>query len=115
MHRIYLRYFFSGKESLDNPNPYQYFDNIGVSLQGFMNAIIWLTTPTLYKAFKQKFVKKFCPCILRHDERIALLPGQDLLEDDEQDIQKLNLALRTNMLLITLFSIRQTVNQIYNT
>lgn len=86
-----------------------YMDTIGVSIQGFMNACVWLTNPTFFKALKKYILIPYCPCILTSSERIPLIPGQAEFEDDEQDLHKMNTSLRRNMLLTVLLSIRQSV------
>lgn len=104
-HKIYQ--YFEGDNARNVT--LDYLDTIGVSIQGFMNACVWLTNPTFFKAFKKYIIVPYCPCILDSDERIPLLPGQTEFEDEEQDIQRLNATLRTNMLLTVLLSIRQSV------
>ncbi|GAM18281.1 hypothetical protein SAMD00019534_014560, partial [Acytostelium subglobosum LB1] len=97
----------SSDSSNFDPTPLMYFDAIGVSVQGFMNAIVWLTNPQFFKGFTNN-VKRVIPCLSfnRLEENIPLLKS---LKDDMQDPTQLATSLRNYILTCCLKGITLSV------
>ncbi|EGG23334.1 G-protein-coupled receptor family protein [Cavenderia fasciculata] len=83
---------WSGEQDNQNsPNAFMYWDAISVSIQGFMNAMVWLTNPSFFKGFTAN-IRRYLPCKgLRNEENIPLLRS---LGDDSQDPTQLAVSLR---------------------
>lgn len=92
----------------------KYWDIIGTSGQGFANACVWLSNPSLFKGFKEKILKRvlrlFCCCPNLHETTLPLFSSiADELEDTQQDIQQVDIILRKNIIRALLLGIRKSV------
>eukprot|EP00027_Filamoeba_sp_ATCC50430_P002555 CAMPEP_0168562144 /NCGR_PEP_ID=MMETSP0413-20121227/11967_1 /TAXON_ID=136452 /ORGANISM="Filamoeba nolandi, Strain NC-AS-23-1" /LENGTH=615 /DNA_ID=CAMNT_0008593553 /DNA_START=407 /DNA_END=2254 /DNA_ORIENTATION=- len=90
----------------------RYWDIIGTAGQGFANACVWLTSPAIFKGFKEQVLKKilalFCCCNPQSTSLFDMLEsGED--EEQTQDIQKLDILLRKNIIRAILLGIRKSV------
>lgn len=83
----------------------KYLDAIGISIQGFSNAMVWLTNPSFFASFKQHILYKYFGCLLPAD-RIPIL---DHIEDSRQDINRLGQILRRNIITCILLGIQQSL------
>eukprot|EP01113_Clastostelium_recurvatum_P022425 TRINITY_DN2675_c0_g1_i3.p1 TRINITY_DN2675_c0_g1~~TRINITY_DN2675_c0_g1_i3.p1 ORF type:complete len:730 (-),score=189.88 TRINITY_DN2675_c0_g1_i3:24-2213(-) len=110
--------FLQGTEdSVENPSALQYWDALGVSVQGFFNAVVWLTNPTFFTSFKRFILHKVLPC-LRQEQEEATRERHPLLHevsaklgDTRQDVQRMDQILRKNIITCLLMGIRVSVSR----
>eukprot|EP01103_Thecamoeba_quadrilineata_P000489 TRINITY_DN10421_c0_g1_i1.p1 TRINITY_DN10421_c0_g1~~TRINITY_DN10421_c0_g1_i1.p1 ORF type:complete len:740 (+),score=85.71 TRINITY_DN10421_c0_g1_i1:162-2222(+) len=74
----------------------QYWDIVGVTIQGFLNALVWLTNPSFVKRIKQSINDLLARVLNKKEDEadIILLPKSinDYMED--HDVQRLDSLLR---------------------
>ncbi len=122
--------YLAKRELTNNDMTLIYMDAIGVSTQGFINAIVWLSNPTVYKMFKMIYKRVYWKCckvpqgtriiILPSDvldeqnESITLLPRviETHMTDNDQDIQHIDTMLRTNIITCLLLGIKKSVRNV---
>ncbi|GAM28446.1 hypothetical protein SAMD00019534_116220, partial [Acytostelium subglobosum LB1] len=91
---------------INNPSLLMYFDVAGVSIQGFMNSLVWLTNPRFVNMLRP-YLGRFIPCIgIKADENTPLL---DTLGDVDQDPNRLATIIRVNTLKCVLRGISVSV------
>ncbi|EFA86763.1 G-protein-coupled receptor family protein [Heterostelium album PN500] len=95
----------NNNEELDN-SWFMYFDAIGVSIQGFFNAMIWLTNPQFFNALIKNLQKLLPSSDILSDETIPLFTT---LADQSQDPIQLAKILRQNIITCCLKGIQLSV------
>ncbi|KAM9967453.1 hypothetical protein ACTFIW_001537 [Dictyostelium discoideum] len=90
-----------------------FFDAIGVSIQGFMNALIWITNPSILRGFLDNIMKylPFSKKFIKDGENTPLIRS---LQDENQDPTQLAVMLRNNILTCSLRGIALSVNDNLN-
>ncbi|KAN0047295.1 hypothetical protein ACTA71_001677 [Dictyostelium dimigraforme] len=90
-----------------------FFDAIGVSIQGFMNALIWITNPSILRGFLDNIMKylPFSKKFIKDSETAPLIRQ---LQDENQDPTQLAVMLRNNILTCSLRGIALSVNDNLN-
>ncbi|KAK5581389.1 hypothetical protein RB653_001421 [Dictyostelium firmibasis] len=90
-----------------------FFDAIGVSIQGFMNALIWITNPSILRGFLGNIMKylPFSKKFIKDGENTPLIRS---LQDESQDPTQLAVMLRNNILTCSLRGITLSVNDNLN-
>jgi len=97
-----------------------YCDAVGQSVQGFVNALVWLTNPTFFKSFKQVVLLKV-PLLrtyfnIKLDESMLPLLGDlgvhEYLHDTRQDMQKMDVIIRKNIITFLLFGMKQACEDV---
>eukprot|EP01132_Coremiostelium_polycephalum_P004756 gene4756-5935_t len=93
----------SGKsnDSIQDPNFLMFIDAIGVSIQGFMNAMIWLTNPSFLKGFLSN-IGKYLPWSKKFLKKGENTPLIRKLQDEDQDPAQLA-VIRRNIVLTCCF------------
>ncbi|KAN0014637.1 hypothetical protein ACTFIU_000955 [Dictyostelium citrinum] len=94
-------------------NLLMFFDAIGVSIQGFMNALIWITNPSILRGFLDNIMKylPFSKKFIKDGENTPLIRS---LQDENQDPTQLAVMLRNNILTCSLRGIALSVNDNLN-
>ncbi|KAF2069078.1 hypothetical protein CYY_009606 [Polysphondylium violaceum] len=106
IHRIVQ---FTGKvDRLDDPNFLMYLDAFSVSIQGFVNSMIWLTNPSILKGFFYN-IKKYLPWSDKYINQGENTPLIRSLQDEMQDPIQLAVILRNNILTCCLRGITLSV------
>ncbi|KAL6077846.1 PIPK domain-containing protein, variant 3 [Balamuthia mandrillaris] len=83
-----------------------YFDGIGASVQGFANALVWLTNPSFYSNFR-KYMKRIDRrgwLFRGEDAHLPLLgeEGNKYLSDTKNDMSKVDAIMRKNVITFLL-------------
>jgi len=89
-------------------------DAMGVSIQGFANAMVWLTNPSFFSSFKSNIIDKYFSCLMpQSDEQHPILAGiQDNLSDSRHDINRIGQILRRNIITCILLGIQQSLRDL---
>eukprot|EP01121_Diplochlamys_sp_Union-15-3_P019861 TRINITY_DN7587_c0_g1_i1.p1 TRINITY_DN7587_c0_g1~~TRINITY_DN7587_c0_g1_i1.p1 ORF type:complete len:692 (-),score=84.07 TRINITY_DN7587_c0_g1_i1:5-2080(-) len=101
------------RKQMCNSTPLNAWDAFGVSLQGFVNAIIWLTNPGFLKTLKSALLRKFAPWRVASSDKVPLLPDvRAMVDDNDVDWNDLNISLRKNMLSSMLLGINSSLDSV---
>lgn len=105
--------YFAPDSTTAQSTALQYMDAIGASAQGFVNGLVWLTSPSFYIPFKQ-VVLRTLKFVGREGEKLPLLPEQldSHFQDSSQDIQRLDILLRKYMISCILLGTRKAISDI---
>jgi len=116
VHRIYvLATNQTTPESPETPTRLQLWDACGTSIQGFANAMVWLTNPSFFTAIRKQVLDKyFGRCLTpAGDEQHPILSGiQDTLGDSRQDINRIGEKLRRNIITCILLGVQQSLTAV---
>eukprot|EP00026_Physarum_polycephalum_P003512 Phypoly_transcript_03525.p1 GENE.Phypoly_transcript_03525~~Phypoly_transcript_03525.p1 ORF type:complete len:593 (+),score=54.51 Phypoly_transcript_03525:31-1779(+) len=113
VHRIYLWNSETSENPL-HPTTLQMLDAVGVSIQGFANAMVWLSNPSFFIAIKKHVIDKYFGCLFSDDrEKHPLLTEiQGNLTDVRQDITIIGQILRRNIVTCILLGIQQSMRDL---
>lgn len=112
---LIITYLVSPNESGTVGEFLKYWDAVGSSIQGFMNALVWLSSPSIFKSFKKNVLMRL-DCaklfIKTEDSAIPLLGENinDLLEG--YDVQKFDSLLRKNIITYLLYGMKESVSNL---
>lgn len=109
VHRIYALAHHS-----HDPLALQIVDAAGVSIQGFANAMVWLTNPSFFTSFKSHVLEKYFGRFLpQSDEKHPILAGiEGQLTDSNHDINRLGQILRRNIITCILLGVQQSLRDL---
>lgn len=96
-----------------------YADAIGQSVQGFANALVWLTNPSFFGSFKKNILMRV-PVLRSYyfkldDTNLPLLRDlgvHEYLHDDRQDMQKLDIVIRKNIITFLLYGMKEACEDV---
>jgi len=92
-----------------------YWDAVGASIQGFMNALVWLSSPSIFKSFKKNVLMRldFCKVVIKGEDQSIPLLGDNINEMLEgSDVQKFDSLLRKNIITFLLYGMKQSVEMV---
>jgi hypothetical protein len=115
VHRISLwTRHVSSTEDPDHPTTLQTLDAVGISIQGFANAMVWLTNPSFFVAIKKHILDKYFGCLFKdsQEKHPLLTEIEDTLTDARQDITVIGQMLRKNMITCILLGIQQSMRDL---
>lgn len=109
-HRIYL---LASTNEEEGPESLKTLDACGIAIQGFANAMVWLTNPSFFVPFKKRILDKYLGCSFNstHEQSPLLHNLQEGLQDSKQDINRIDTLLRRNIITCILLGIRQSLKE----
>jgi len=100
---------FTGRiDDIQHPNFLMFLDAISVSIQGFVNSMIWLSNPSILKGFIYN-IRKYLPWSDKYIKEGENTPLIRSLQDENQDPIQLAVILRNNILTCCLRGITLSV------
>ena len=83
-------------------------------MQGFANAMVWLSNPSFFKSFKRNILMRFdiFKFFFRSEESRVPLLGQEwnaYLHDDSSDFQNWDAVMRLNIITFLLYAMQESV------
>eukprot|EP01119_Soliformovum_irregulare_P015037 TRINITY_DN4184_c0_g1_i1.p1 TRINITY_DN4184_c0_g1~~TRINITY_DN4184_c0_g1_i1.p1 ORF type:complete len:627 (+),score=147.83 TRINITY_DN4184_c0_g1_i1:204-1883(+) len=90
-----------------------YYDAIGQTAQGFLAAMIWMSNPSFFKAFKKRMLLPVLKKLGAKGEKVPLLPDyfDNKLSDSLEDIHHLDSILRGHVITCLLLGTKASVRE----
>eukprot|EP01097_Dermamoeba_algensis_P009958 TRINITY_DN7180_c0_g1_i1.p1 TRINITY_DN7180_c0_g1~~TRINITY_DN7180_c0_g1_i1.p1 ORF type:complete len:705 (-),score=151.69 TRINITY_DN7180_c0_g1_i1:190-2004(-) len=86
----------------------RYLEAIGITIQGFLNALVWLTNPGFYQAFKKIIASRVLRFLRLDEDKMPILSYfgvEENLQDPNQDLGKIDKILRKEIIAAVLYGI----------